>query len=653
MPKKLEKSPSTASQTQKTLGPISDLERHLPPEWWRSLFNALYLKTDGDVTENDDATKAEIDALLDVAGMTPDDRVLDLCCGQGRHCLELARRGFANVTGVDRSRYLIRLARRRAKAQGLPVQFKEGDARRFALKADSFDCVLLLGNSFGYFEQEEDDLAVLTAVRRVLRSAGRLVLDVTDGEWMRQHYEPRTWEWIDGNQLVCRERSLSGDRSRLISREVVIHAEKGVIADQFYAERLYSADSLTALLENAGFRDIAFHQELEGNSSRQTDRGADLGMMARRHLVTCRAPVKAAAGGRGPAFPDVTVLMGDPRRPDQVKLGGKFNPEDMETIRRLKAALDTLGDYRFTYEDNHTGLWERLERTRPTFVFNLCDEGYNNEALKELHVPAMLEMLDIPYSGAGPAALGLCYDKAVVRAVAQQCEIPVPLETYFDPDDQVATIPSVFPALIKPAQGDSSIGITQNAVVHTPEEMVAYLAELRRTLPGRAVLVQEFLDGPEYSVALIGNPGHGFHALPVLGVDYSRLAPNLPRLLGYESKWQPESPYWNDISYKQAELDEESRRTLVDTSATLFQRLGCRDYARFDFRTDANGVIKLLEVNPNPGWCWDGKFNLMAAFEDLSYPDLLRMIIEAAQARLTAGLAEEWAAQPVRKRART
>ena len=68
----------------------------------------------------------------------------------------------------------------------------------------------------------------------------------------------------------------------------------------------------------------------------------------------------------------------------------------------------------------------------------------------------------------------------------------------------------------------------------------------------------------------------------------------------------------------------------------LFERLDCRDYARFDFRTAANGEIKLLDVNPNPGWCWDGKLNLMASFDGLSYTDLLRMIIETAQARLSA-----------------
>src|SRR5690242_21741718 len=116
----------------KTLGPVSDLERHLPSEWWRTLFNSLYLETDGDVVENDRNTVQEIDLLIRSAGLEPNDRILDLCCGQGRHVLELARRGFKYVTGIDRSRYLIRLARKRARQSNLTgVSFHEGDARKF------------------------------------------------------------------------------------------------------------------------------------------------------------------------------------------------------------------------------------------------------------------------------------------------------------------------------------------------------------------------------------------------------------------------------------------------------------------------------------------------------------------------------------------
>jgi len=72
---------------------------------------------------------------------------------------------------------------------------------------------------------------------------------------------------------------------------------------------------------------------------------------------------------------------------------------------------------------------------------------------------------------------------------------------------------------------------------------------------------------------------------------------------------------------------------LYDDSSLLFERLGCRDYARFDYRADANGTIKLLEANPNPGWCWDGKFNYMAGYAGMRYADLLLAILEAAQAR--------------------
>lgn len=614
----------------KTLGPVSDLERHLPHDWWRTLFNAVYLKTDGDVVENDANTVREVDNLIAAAGLEPGDRVLDLCCGQGRHVLELARRGFRHVTGIDRSRYLIRLARKRAKALNLAVQFHEGDARRFRVGDSVFDCVALLGNSFGYFEREEEDLSVLEAVKRALRSNGTLVMDITDGEWMRDHFERRSWEWVDQDHFVCRERSLSSDRERLISREVVAHAEKGVIADQFYAERLYSRDRLAAIVEAAGFTGIRFIDPQDAASTRNQD----LGMMARRFVLAARGPQKAAAIKRRVPFPKVTVVMGDPRLPDTVKKDGQFNAEDFDTIRRLKDALSELGAYEFEYLDNHATLLTDLRARPPQFVLNLCDEGYNNDAFMELHLPSVLEMLGVPYTGAGPACLGLCYNKALVRAIAASLDIPVPAETFVDPDDQGATNPAIFPALIKPATGDSSIGITKKAVVRTPSEAVDYVDYLRELLPGRALLVQEYLSGKEYSVGIIGNPGFGMRALPVLEVDYSRLDASLPPILSYESKWEPDSPYWHQIGYREAEVDEEQRRRLVDYSTILFERLECRDYARFDFRCDAYGVPKLLEVNPNPGWCWDGKLNLMAGFGDIRYSDLLRMIIEGGQSRV-------------------
>ena len=306
------------------------------------------------------------------------------------------------------------------------------------------------------------------------------------------------------------------------------------------------------------------------------------------------------------------------------------------TVERLQAALAELTDYRFRYLDNHASLYADLRANRPHFALNFCDEGFNNDPFRELHVPALLEMLDIPYSGAGPACLGLCYNKSLVRGIAQAIDVPVPAETYFNADDLAATIPSVFPALIKPNFGDLSIGIGQDAIVHSWEEAIARLDRLRKAMPGCPILIQEFLPGPEYSVGIIGNPGQDYRVLPPLEVDYSRLDPALPRLLPYESKWVPTSPYWLQIGYRKARLDEEARRKLVDYANILFERLGCRDYARFDFRADADGEIRLLEVNPNPGWCWDGKLNLMAELAGLRYSEMLRLIIDAAQQRVAA-----------------
>ncbi|MBN1476313.1 methyltransferase domain-containing protein [Candidatus Sumerlaeota bacterium] len=619
----------------RTLGPISDLERHLPTDWWQTLFNSVYLKTDGDVVENAANTGAEVELLISRAGLEPNDHILDLCCGQGRHSLELARRGFREVTGVDRSRYLVRLARQRAKREGLKVTFREGDARRVRLPQNSFHCVAIMGNSFGYFEQEEDDLVVLRGAARTLRPGGTLALDLTDGDWMREHFEPRSWEWIDQEHFVCRERSLASDGQRLISREVVVHAERGVIVDQFYAERLYSEEAIRTLLDRAGFETVRLHGPVEASS----ERGQDLGMMAHRMFLTANAPRATATVSkrRRVLFPSVTVLLGDPTLPDTIKLDGHFNPEDIETVNRLKSALEEIEGRTFEFIDNHASLLTALRSSPPSFVFNLCDEGYNNEAFLELHVPAVLEMLGIPYTGAGPSCLGLCYNKALVRAIAATLDIPVPLETFFDPDDQSATLPSTLPALVKPNFGDSSVGITMESVVHSPEELIGYIHHLKQEFPHRPLLVQEFLTGAEYSIGIVGNPGQTARVLPPLEVDFSQLPANFPPILGYESKWDPASPYWTLLRYHQADMDEDTLRELSDQSMLLFERLGCRDYARFDFRADADGVIKLLEVNPNPGWCWDGKFNMMAGFGGLRYADLLRLILDAAAERVAAG----------------
>jgi D-alanine-D-alanine ligase len=327
----------------------------------------------------------------------------------------------------------------------------------------------------------------------------------------------------------------------------------------------------------------------------------------------------------------VTVLLGDPRLPDRGKPGGRFTEDDLDQVERLKSALAELSDYRFDYRNDHERLLDELRRDPPQFVLNFCDTGFRNEAALELHLAAYLEMLGIAYSGSGPVALGLCYDKALVRALAQSVGIPVPRELLLRPGESLPALQ--YPAFIKPNRGDGSVGITSASLVRDETEAAACVELLRAQLPNENLLLQEFLAGDEYGVGIIGNPGDGFTLLPVLEVDYSALDASLPRLLDFSSKTDPDSPYWNDIRFREARIDAAAKQRLQGYCQALFARLGLRDYGRFDFRADSDGEIKLMEVNPNPAWCWDGKLAHMASHMDVGHGGLLRMIIEAARRR--------------------
>jgi D-alanine-D-alanine ligase len=265
---------------------------------------------------------------------------------------------------------------------------------------------------------------------------------------------------------------------------------------------------------------------------------------------------------------------------------------------------------------------------------NFCDTGLRNAPAQELHVPALLEMLGVPYSGASPACMAVCYDKQIVRLVAAALGVPVPREICLEPDQELPERADLYPALIKPNQGDGSVGITKDAVVRSAAEAERYVAWLRRELPGRALLLQEYLPGPEYSVGLIGNPGSKLAALPVLEVDFSGLPAGLAPILSYESKVLPDSPYWTEIRFRRAEADAAMLARMVGHARRLFARLGCRDYGRFDFRCAADGEPRLLEVNPNPAWANDGKLAFMAGFAGIAYPDMLKMILDAALRRV-------------------
>jgi len=409
--------------------------------------------------------------------------------------------------------------------------------------------------------------------------------------------------------------------------------------DQFYAERIYNQDSLAELIKKVGFNDISFHGEIFSDSQRNQD----LGMMERRIIITTVArkewtPIKTR---KSVALRDVVVVLGDPTKFDILKPSGVFDDDDIYTIDQLKGALRELeqnGNYRFAYLNSHDTLIQNLVNLRDKgkidFVLNLCDEGYFNNARNELHIPALLEILKIPYTGAGPQCLAHCYDKSLVRGIAKEIEIPVPKAFFIKPEDTIFELQFDFPVIVKPNFGDSSFGITKNSVAHNFDELTNAISEMREKFGyDKPILVEELLMGKDLTIGIIGNPPESYTILPITEEDYSSLPKELPKICGYEAKWLPDSPYW-DIKSIRAELPEATEKMIVECSLKLFERLECRDYCRFDWRLDSDGNPKLLEVNPNPGWCWDGHLAKMSKYAGINYAEMLKMILQTAEQRL-------------------
>jgi SAM-dependent methyltransferase len=194
---------------------------------------------------------AEVDKLMTLLNLKPGDNILDLCCGIGRHSLELAHRGF-KVTGVDRTSTYLDIASRQAEKKGLKVEFIREDMRVFC-QPDTYDAVINMFTSFGYFEDPVDDRKVTVNMFRSLKKGGRFLIDVRGKETLARDFRERDWREEDG-ALVLEERKVTQDWSRIENRWILI--KDGKINENTLSLRLYSAAEIKSLLTDSGFRKV-------------------------------------------------------------------------------------------------------------------------------------------------------------------------------------------------------------------------------------------------------------------------------------------------------------------------------------------------------------------------------------------------------------
>ena len=248
------------------------------PDWWKRIFDETYLITDARTVCDDDLTCREVDFLEEVLLFDRSWPILDLCGGQGRHSLELSRRGFQNMTALDYSEFLINLGREKAKEEGLNTSFIRKDARDTGLPAQSYRAIIIMASSLGYFYEEAENEKILHEAYRLLMPEGSLLLDLPNRDFLLEHFTPQSWHEADEDMVVCRQRRL--DEDVIHSREMVISKKNGLIRDEIYITRLYSQEKITEALTSAGFSSVAIREDYVSHA-----REGDYGSMTNRMIV--------------------------------------------------------------------------------------------------------------------------------------------------------------------------------------------------------------------------------------------------------------------------------------------------------------------------------------------------------------------------------
>jgi D-alanine-D-alanine ligase len=306
----------------------------------------------------------------------------------------------------------------------------------------------------------------------------------------------------------------------------------------------------------------------------------------------------------------------------------------LEEVDSVCSSLKELGyDVNvFNVTDNIGELVTFLEKEKPDLIFNLC-ESLGNVAIHEMHVAGIFELLGVPYTGSCPLVLGLALNKIYVKELLSHHGINTPKFIVYRSTEEIAEddFPLHFPVIVKPSMEDASIGIQQDSVV---ESFAALKKRVRSIFQqhDQPALVEEYIDGRELNVSIVG---HGKPiVLPISEIDFSTLPPEFPRILTYDGKWlKGTAAYDGTKGVCPAELTPSMELKLKELAVRVFRLLGCRDYARVDFRLSRSNVPFVLEVNPNPDISDDAGFARSARESGHTYTQIVQRIVESALER--------------------
>ena len=314
-------------------------------------------------------------------------------------------------------------------------------------------------------------------------------------------------------------------------------------------------------------------------------------------------------------------------------------PED-PVLGQIEGTLRGLGHEttRVPVAGDVQAVFQALVAAAPTIVFNLA-ESFDGKSALESNVAALLNLIGLRYTGSSPAGLLMAGDKSLTKQVLSFQKILTPqfASVFRGALDHVGDL--TFPLIVKPPQEDASLGITSKSVVRDIKELFGTMDSLQREFQS-PILVEEFVEGREYYVGVLGNVNP--QALPVIELDFSAFPADRPKVASYEAKWgdggtggegETGAEFAGTKSIFPTDLDPALGKRMQEVAVSAFNALRLRDYGRVDLRVTPDERIYVIEVNPNCYLEQTGEFARAAAESGLAHGQLVARILELAQAR--------------------
>lgn len=294
-----------------------------------------------------------------------------------------------------------------------------------------------------------------------------------------------------------------------------------------------------------------------------------------------------------------------------------------------KALIDRDYDVEILDASEPQKIIENLKRSSVDIALNITEESIGASRYRP-HVAAVIDMLQIPYTGSDFFTLGLSQNKIEAKKLLEYHEIPTPKWDYaYDVDDEIDD-ELVFPLIVKPAATNNSAGITNNSIVDNKKDLRKQLKTIIKGLNSPAI-VEEYIEGDEFDVSILGNDEEDYQVLPLTRSTFNGLPNKYQHIYTHEAKWLTDGAYKKIVVERPPKnLSRKLGSLITEIALDAYKIFGCRDYGRVDVRVDREGNPYVLEVNPNPSLAISACIPAVAKLAGYSYGELIEEIISLA-----------------------